>query len=134
MSSDDIKEIKSDIKELTKNVQEIALMHAEFMTTQRFAEQKIQGIDNEIYRKDGGIISRLRVLEIASSNNKLKWAFLVGLFTVGLTFITGLYTMIAKPFMDAQITNQEVAGKLDSILSEMLNYYYPEGKNNETNN
>ena len=128
MSSEDIKEIKGDIKELTKNVQEIALMHAEFMTVQRFSEQKIQGIDNEIYRKDGGILARLRTAEIALSNNKLRWAVLVGFFTVGITIVSSLYAMVVKPFLTAQLTQSEVAEKLDVILDEMLEFYSPEGK------
>lgn len=114
MSDEDIREIKSDIKELTKNVQEIAKMHAESMTTQRFTEQKIQCIDSEIYSKEGGLLTRIGALEIAQSNDKLRWGLVAAVVTMAISGSAGFWAIVVKPFQDAQVTNAKVAEKLDS--------------------
>ena len=114
MSAEDIREIKSDIKELTKNVQEIAKMHAESMTTHRFTEQKIQSIDSEIYSKEGGVLTRIGALEIAQSNDKLRWGLVAAVVTIMITGGTGFWALVVKPFQDAQVSNAKVAEKLDN--------------------
>ena len=114
MSAEDIQEIKSDIKELTRNVQEIAKMHAESMTVHRFTEQKIQSIDNEIYSKEGGLLMRMGALEIAQSNDKLRWGLVAAAMTMAITGGAGFWAIAVKPFQEAQVTNVKVAEKLDT--------------------
>lgn len=114
MSDEDIREIKSDIKELTKNVQEIAKMHAESMTTHRFTEQKIQSIDSEIYSKEGGLLTRMNAVEIAQSNDQLRWGLVAAVVTLMITGGAGFWALIVKPFQEAQVSNSKVAEKLDN--------------------
>ena len=127
MSAEDIQEIKSDIKELTRNVQEIAKMHAESMTVHRFTEQKIQSIDNEIYSKEGGLLMRMGALEIAQSNDKLRWGLTGTIAMLLLTSIGGIYAVVTKPLSDstdqlkqAQISNSEMAEKLDDQTKALI--------------
>ena len=116
-------EMRSDIRELTKNVAEIASLQRESL---RHAESRISSIDSEIYGKSGGILARIRQLEIAQNGNRIRWSVLVGLLTVGVSTSLGFYNFVIRPAIEQKTENT------NSMREEVIIKYIERELMNET--
>ena len=95
-------------------VTDMLIAHKEFMAEQSGYNKELSIFRSEIYGKDGGILTRIGTLEIAQSNDKLRWGLVATVATMLITGCAGFWALVVKPFQDAQISNTKVAEKLDS--------------------
>ena len=116
-------ELRQDMKELRDSVNTLVITHTESIAEQRGYNRDVAILREEIYGKEGGILTRLSAQEIAQSNDKLRWGLLTAIAFVFLSGIGGLYTIVVKPFQDSQVTNSKVAEKLDEQNERLTNIF-----------
>lgn len=107
-------ELRNDMKELRDSVNTLVVTHTEAITEQRSTNKELSVLREEIYQKEGGILTRIGTLEIAQSNDKLRWGLVAAVMTMAITGGAGFWALVVKPFQDAQVSNAKVAEKLDS--------------------
>jgi len=107
-------ELRNDMKELRDSVNTLVVTHTEAITEQRSTNKELAVLREEIYQKEGGILTRIGTLEIAQSNDKLRWGLVAAVMTMAITGGAGFWALVVKPFQDAQVSNAKVAEKLDS--------------------
>lgn len=107
-------ELRNDMKELRDSVNTLVVTHTESIAEQRTTNRDLAVLREEIYQKEGGILTRLGILEIAQSNDKLRWGLVAAVATLMISGGAGFWALIVKPFQDAQVSNSKVAEKLDN--------------------
>ena len=118
---------EKEVDELRKDLHEVILAVKENTVSQTYLADEVKELKSDIHDREFGTNARVDKLEILASNNKLRWGMVGTLTMLLLTSLGGIYAVVTKPLSEsteqlkqAQISNAEMAGKLDAQTSALI--------------
>lgn len=109
--------VKSDVSELTKATQEMALILKEFVTKSGHLEGEVERVEKELVEVKADVKEHDRILQ----RNNQKWVILGAVATL----ILGFFLSVVKPIAENRVTNDQATTIMREVLEELRHITTP---------